>query len=211
VQTFRASVVGGAFMRMGMGATPFLLALLLQIGFGLSPFQAGMMTFASAAAALVMKTAAPPILRRLGFKTVLSVNAVIVAVSFMAYALFTPATPYWLIVVILVIGGFFRSLQFTSLNGLAFADVEQAQMSRASSMSTMGQQLAQTIGVSFAAVLLHAMMAGSGQAHPTASTIAPAFAVVGALTLVSLLFFLPLPKDAGHELHGAGGRRPRTA
>ena len=210
-QTFNASVVGGAFMRMGMGATPFLLALLLQIGFGLSPFQAGMMTFASAAAALVMKTAAPPILARFGFKRVLTINAVIVGFSFIAYAFFTPQTPYWLIIWVLVTGGFFRSLQFTSLNGLAFADVEQAQMSRASSMSTMGQQLAQTIGVSMAAVLLHMFMAAAHQTRPTAATIAPAFFAVGLLTFVSVLFFLPLPANAGSELHGTGGRRPRTA
>lgn len=209
--TFHASVVGGAFMRMGMGATPFLLALLLQIGFGLSPFQAGMMTFASAAAALVMKTAAPPILAYFGFKKVLTVNAVIVGCSFMAYAFFTPQTPYALIVGVLIIGGFFRSLQFTSLNGLAFADVEQSQMSRASSMSTMGQQLAQTIGVSLAAVLLHAFMANAHQTHPTTATIAPAFFAVGLLTFVSVLFFIPLKADAGSELHGTGGRRPRTA
>jgi len=88
----------------------------------LSAFQAGLMTFASAAAALAMKTVAPPILLRFGFKTTLSVNTVIVAVSFMAYALFTPTTPHAVIILILVIGGFFRSLQFTSLNGLAFAD-----------------------------------------------------------------------------------------
>ncbi len=208
VQTFNASVVGGAFMRMGMGATPFLLALLLQKAFHLSAFQAGLMTFASAAAALAMKTVAPPILARFGFKKVLSVNTVIVAVSFMAYALFTPTTPHAVIIGILVVGGFFRSLQFTSLNGLAFADVEQRQMSRASSMSTMGQQLSQTIGISLAAAMLHMTMAAQGSSEPTAEAIAPAFIGVGIATLISLLFFLPLPANAGDELHGQP-KRPR--
>ena len=124
IPTFTASVIGGSFMRMGIGATPFLLALLLQVAFGLSALQAGLMTFASAAAALVMKTAAPPILARFGFRATLIVNAVIVAVSFMAYGLFRSATPLWVIYAVLLAGGFFRSLQFTSLNGMAFADVD---------------------------------------------------------------------------------------
>src|SRR5580692_7541212 len=93
IPTFFASIVGGTFMRMGVGATPFLLALLLQVAFGMSPFQAGLMTFASAAAALVMKTSAPPILARFGFRTTLSINSVIVGLSFMAYAIVTKMTP----------------------------------------------------------------------------------------------------------------------
>jgi MFS family permease len=212
VRTFNASVVGGAFMRMGMGASPFLLALMLQVGFGMSPFQAGLMTFASAAAALVMKTAAPPILQRFGFKTVLSVNAVIVAVTFMSYAFFTKATPHWLIYAVLLSGGFFRSLQFTSLNGMAFADVEQPQMSRASTMSTMGQQLAQSIGLGLAASFLHVAMRTAGVMKPTVPMIGHTFLFVGGLALVSSLFFFALPKSAGAELNGAPrGPRLRTA
>jgi len=212
IQTFTASVVGGAFMRMGMGATPFMLALLLQVAFGLSALQAGLMTFASAAAALVMKTCAPPILAHFGFKKTLIVNGVIVAATFMAYALFNPGTPHWLIYAVLLTGGFFRSLQFTSLNGLAFADVDHAQMSRASTMSTMGQQLSQSIGIGLAATFLHVSMVLAHARHLTAQTIAPAFVAVGCVALISALFFLPLPANAGAGLHGPGsGRRARTA
>jgi EmrB/QacA subfamily drug resistance transporter len=207
IRTFTASVVGGAFMRMGMGATPFMLALLLQVAFGLSALQAGMMTFASAAAALVMKTCAPPILARFGFKRTLSVNAVIVAGTFMAYGLFNPATPHWLIYVVLLTGGFFRSLQFTSLNGIAFADVDSAGMSRASTMSTMGQQLAQSIGIGLSATLLRLIMAQAHTRHLTAATITPAFVVIGFIALISALFFISLPANAGAELHGVRGAR----
>ena len=202
IPTFRAGVIGGAFMRMGMGATPFLLALMLQVAFGLSALQAGLMTFASAAAALVMKTCAPPILRRFGFKRTLTVNALIVALTFMAYGLFRPTTPHWLIYVVLLTGGFFRSLQFTSLNGIAFADVDRARMSRASTLSTMGQQLSQSIGIGMAAVLLHAFIVSAHATHPSAATIAPVFVAVGAAAMISGLFFLRLPHDAGAGLHG---------
>ena len=210
IATFRASTVGGAFMRMGMGATPFLLALMLQVAFGLSALQAGLMTFASAAAALIMKTCAPPILARFGFKKTLTVNSVIVALTFMAYALFRPGTSHWMIYAVLLTGGFFRSLQFTSLNGMAFADVDRAQMSRASTLSTMGQQLSQSIGIGLAALLLRASIAHAHAHGPTAQTIAPVFVAVGAVALVSTLFFLPLRRDAGAGLHGPSSGRLAT-
>jgi hypothetical protein len=203
IRTFTASVIGGSFMRMGIGATPFLLALLLQVAFGLSALQAGLMTFASAAAALVMKTVAPPILARFGFRATLIANALIVAVSFMAYGLFRTDTPLWVIYAVLLAGGFFRSLQFTSLNGMAFADIDQAQMSRASTLSTMGQQVSQSIGIGMAAALLHVFLAQAHATRLTASIVAPAFEVIGLVSLISLAFFLPLPRNAGEGLHGS--------
>ena len=203
IPTFTASVVGGAFMRMGIGATPFLLALLLQVAFGMSALQAGLMTFASAAAALVMKAVAPPILARFGFRRTLMVNALIVAVSFIAYGLFRADTPRWLMYAVLLAGGFFRSLQFTSLNGMAFADVGQPQMSRASTLSTMGQQISQSIGIGMAALLLHFFLVSTHAARLSAATIAPAFVVIGLVSLVSLAFFVRLPTNAGEGLHGA--------
>ncbi len=205
IPTFFASIVGGTFMRMGVGATPFLLALLLQVAFGLSPLQAGLMTFASAAAALAMKTAAPPILARFGFRNTLTVNAVIVGLSFMIYAILTKQTPHWLIYMILLTGGFFRSLQFTALNGLSFADIDQPQMSRASTMSAMGQRVAQSLGIGFAAVLLNLFRGGAK--HLTAGSIAPAFLIIGAVALISAVFFYILPANAGAELNG----RPRRS
>ena len=189
-------------MRIAMGATPFMLAMLLQVGFGLSAIQAGLMTFISAAGALVMKTTAPPILRRFGFRTVLIVNALIVAVSFVAYGLFKPTTPHWLILLILGVGGFFRSLHFTSLNGLAFADIGQDRMSRASTTSSMVQQLVQSVGIGLAAALMHFFMVARGEDQLTAAAISPAFVVTGLITLISLVFFIPLPRDAGDEMNG---------
>jgi EmrB/QacA subfamily drug resistance transporter len=202
IPSFNASVIGGSFMRMGIGATPFLLAMLLQVAFGLSALQAGLMTFTSAAAALVMKTAAPPILARFGFRNTLIGNAVVVAVSFMAYGLFRADTPLWIIYAVLLSGGFFRSLQFTSLNGLAFADIAHAQMSRASTMSTMGQQLSQSIGIGLAATFLHLSLTWTHTTRLTASIIAPTFGAVGVVSLLSLAFFLTLPRNAGEGLHG---------
>jgi EmrB/QacA subfamily drug resistance transporter len=202
IPTFQASVLGGAFFRLVPGATPFLLAMLLQVGFGMTAFAAGLMTFISAVGALVMKTTAPPILRRFGFRTVLIVNGLICAATYMVYAFFRPGTPHWLIMAALAIGGFFRSLQFTSLNGMAYADIEQAQMSRGTTTASMAQQFMQSVSIGLAATLLHFLMVSRGETHLTAGSVAPAFAIFGAGTLVSLYWFVRLPKDAGDEMNG---------
>ncbi len=203
-QTFSASIVGGAFLRFAMGATPFLLALLLQLGFGMTAFEAGLTTFAAAAGALAMKTTAPPLIRKFGFKRILIWNGVISAVLMFLYAFFTPQMPHVLLLAILLIGGFFRSLQFTSLNGLAYADIEQERMSRASTLSSMGQQLSQSIGVGLAAVLLHLSLEAHRTTDITVAVISPVFAVMAVITLLGLFWFVRLPDDAGAEMSGAG-------
>ena len=209
IPTFQASVLGGAFFRLVPGATPFLLAMLLQVGFGMTAFAAGLMTFISAVGALIMKTTAPPILRRFGFRTVLIVNGVICSATFVVYALFKIDTPHWLIMIALAVGGFFRSLQFTSLNGMAYADLEQAQMSRGTTTASMAQQFMQSVSIGLAATLLHFLMVQRGETHLTGATVAPAFAIIGAVTLVSLFWFFRLPADAGDEMNNRGVRRQR--
>jgi MFS family permease len=208
IPTFQASVLGGAFFRLIPGATPFLLAMLLQVGFGMTAFAAGLMTFISAVGALIMKTTAPPILRRFGFRSVLIVNGLICSATFMVYALFKIDTPHWLIMVALAVGGFFRSLQFTSLNGMAYADLDQSQMSRGTTTASMAQQFVQSVSIGLAATLLHFLMLARGETHLTGATVAPAFAIVGAATLVSIFWFIRLPANAGDEMNN---RLRRTA
>jgi EmrB/QacA subfamily drug resistance transporter len=203
-RTFTASTVGGAFLRLGLGASPFLLALLLQMCFGLSAFAAGLMTFAGGAGALVMKTTARPIIGRFGFKNVLVFNTLITAVTFISYCFFRATTPHIVILLTLLVGGFFRSLQFTALNAIGYADVDQSQMSRASSLSSMGQQLAQSIGIGLAAILLEVVrgLHGTSNGPLRAADISPAFLIIGLVSLLGLVFFLPLPANAGAEVSG---------
>ena len=202
IPTFMAATVGGAFIRMSMGATPFLLALLLQIGFGMNALAAGLMTFTSAAGALVMKTTARPILARFGFKPVLVINTLITGVIFMGYSLFRASTPQLLIVATLLVGGFFRSLQFTALNALAYADVDQNRMSQASSLSAMGQQLSQSIGIGLAAILLHLILGLHHDKTLQAADVSPAFFIIGVISLCGLVFFVGLPHDVASEVSG---------
>jgi EmrB/QacA subfamily drug resistance transporter len=209
IPTFAAAIVGGSVFRIGIGALPFLLPLMLQLGFGLSPFASGLLTFASAAGALTMKITAAPIIRGLGFRRVLIGNAAVSALFLASYSLFTPWTSHWLIFLALLAGGFFRSLEFTGINTLAFADVPPALMSRATSFQSMAQQLSVSIGVGTGALLLHVTLVLNGHAALAAQDFAPAFLAVAAISLASILFFLQLAPQAGAEV--SGHRRPPPA
>jgi EmrB/QacA subfamily drug resistance transporter len=202
IPTFRSAVVGGGLFRIGIGALPFLLPLMLQLGFGLTPFASGLLTFASAAGAMTMKMTAAPIIRALGFRQVLLGNAVISSAFVASYALFSPATPHWLILLALLAGGFFRSLQFTSTNTLIFADVPPPLMSRATSFQSMAQQLSVSIGVGTGALLLHVTLLVAGRTTLGSGDFAGAFLAVGLISLSSILFYLPLAREAGAEVSG---------
>ncbi len=201
IPTFWHSVIGGSVFRLGIGATPFLLPLLLQLGFGMTPFQSGSITFATAVGAVVMKFTAPQIIRRYGFRNVLVINTVLGAAFTALPAIFTPATPVTMMVSLLLIGGFFRSLQFTAINALSFADVSHAQMSQATTMTSVAQQIAVSLGITIGAISLQLSTNAHGGAI-TADVFWPAFITVGVLTLASVVSFFMLAPDAGAEMSG---------
>ncbi|HKT54310.1 MAG TPA: MFS transporter, partial [Caulobacteraceae bacterium] len=200
--SFMTSTLGGFFLRMSAGATPFLLALLLQLGFGMTALEAGLITFTSAAAALLMKVTARPIINRFGFKPVLVVNTMITSAAFMSYGLFRTDTPRLVMIATLLVGGFFRSLQFTAMNALAYADIDTARMSGATSLSGVAQQLSQSLGIGLAAILLGMIRQWHGSPRLSAGDVSPAFLIIGAVSFLALAFFLPLPADVGAELSG---------
>jgi EmrB/QacA subfamily drug resistance transporter len=203
IPTFRISVLAGGLFRVGVGSIPFLLPLMLQIGFGLSPLASGSLTFIAAVGALFMKTLAKRILERTGFRLLLTVNAVIGACFIAGNGFFTPSTPYWLIMLVLFVGGCFRSLQFTSLAAIAYADVSKRDMSYATSLSSVAQQLALSMGVALGAFALETTAAihGSGDAI-AARDFGPAFWAVAAISGLSSLMFFRLHPDAGAEMSG---------
>ena len=200
--TLRASIYGGFLFRLGIGALPFLLPLLMQVGFGLSPFQSGLVTFSSAVGAMGMKTLAARIIRTFGFRNMMTVNAVVSSVFLAACALFTVSTPLTLIFLILVVGGFFRSLQFTAINTVAYAEVEPAQMARATTLVSVNQQLAMSAGVAVGAFSVESTLLWHNAIELDASMFAPAFLVVAIISAVSAWFFWQMPDDAGHEISG---------
>ena len=202
IQTFRAALVGSAVFRIGIDGLPFLMPVLLQLGFGLSPLSSGLLTFATYAGAMTMKTTATPIIRAFGFRQILMTNAVVCAAFMMSYGLFRPATPHVLIFAALLAGGFFRSLQVTGTNTLVFADVPAAQMSRATSFVSMAQQLAISLGIGFSAAMLHIVHVLRGGEALAVADFTPIFVANGCIALAAILSFVPLPGSAGAELSG---------
>jgi MFS family permease len=200
--TFRASVTGGSIFRIGVGAIPFLVPLLMQLGFGLSPFQSGLITFAGAAGALTMKALAARILRRYGFRRVLVVNSLLGSAFIAAGALFVPGVPFAFIIVMLLIGGFFRSLQFTSIGTIAYADLTPGQMSRGTTLSSVAQQVSLSAGVALGAFMVDLTLRWRGFSEITAEAFPPAFLVVGAISALSVFAFMRLPPNAGEAMSG---------
>jgi MFS family permease len=173
---------------------------MLQVGFGMTPFQSGLITFATALGAISMKMATTTILRRVGFRNVLVSNTIVSSAFLAACAAFTIATPALVMVVVLLVGGFFRSLQFTSINTIAYAEVDPARVGKATALVAVGQQLSLSAGVALGALAVDLTMTWRG--HPTieAADFQPAFLIVALISACAVLIFLRLSPDAGAEL-----------
>lgn len=207
--TFFAGAAAGSPFRIGTGAVPFLLPLALQIGLGMSAFEAGGLVFFTAAGALLMKTTAKPIVRRFGFRATLVWNGVISAAALVSMALFAFNPPAIVIASVLLVGGFFRSLQFTCLNTLAYSEVEQPRMSLATSLYSVAQQVSLACGVAVGAAVVEAQRAMRPGHEILATDFVAAFAVVAAIAFSSVFFFARLPEDAGAEVAGRDQPPPR--
>ncbi|MDQ0998304.1 EmrB/QacA subfamily drug resistance transporter [Phyllobacterium ifriqiyense] len=204
-QVFRASIVGGSLFRIGVGAVPFLLPLMFQIGFGMTPFQSGMITFVSALGAMSMKLVTKWFYAKTGFRNSLMYGSVVAAVFIAVNGLFTPATPYWLMILLLLAGGFFRSLFFTGTNALAYADIPNEQTSQATPISSVAQQISIALGVAVAGGILEVSTKLHGGPLQL-SDFHTAFFIVAAVSGLACLSFRGLKADAGAEV---SGHRPR--
>jgi EmrB/QacA subfamily drug resistance transporter len=202
VPTMRASVVGGFFFRIGIGAIPFLLPLMLQLGFGYTAFQSGLLTCMGAIGAMASKTTTVMALRWFGFRAVLVAGAVVAAFFLGINALFRPETPYIVMALVLLLGGWFRSMLFTSLTALGFSEIPPWRMSRATSLSSVAQQLSLSTGVAVAALVLEIAQYERGDTTLALEDFSMAFIVVSLISITSLPFFLNLSPTAGEEVAG---------
>ncbi len=200
IPTMRAAILGGFIYRCGIGAMPFLLPLLLQLGFGLTAFQSGLITLSNVVGAMGMKTVIRIILRRFGFKGPLTVNALVSAALVALCATFQPGVPFAWIVGTLIVGGFFRSLQFTSLNTIAYADVDPRRMSRATSLVAVAQQVAISAGVAIGALAVDLTLRFRGTTTITAADFQPAFIAIAIISGCAVFVMMRMPDDAGAEL-----------
>jgi EmrB/QacA subfamily drug resistance transporter len=206
IKTFRIGNVGGTLARIGYASTSFLLPLLLQIPLGFSAFRAGLFTSLAAVGAFAMRTVTPRLLRRYGFRAVLLANGGWVAALMIGLVFITSATPDWALALFVLVLGFFRSLQYTALSSVGYADLYGAKISPGSSLASVMQQLSQSFGVAIAASLLGLFAGASGA--PTQAQFAAVFALMVAFPLLSLLWFIRLSPEDGAQM--SGHRAPRS-
>ncbi len=203
--TFAVSVVAGSLFRVGIGAVPFLLPLMIQLGFGRTAAQSGLITFASAVGAVGMKPATIFVLRRFGFRSVLVFNGLACAALLATYAAFRPDWPLAAIYAVLIASGFLRSLQFTAYNSIAYADVPAARMSAATTLYSALQQVSLTIGIPISAGILQIARSAAGHAVPQTADFTLAFLAVAAVSALAGPASLLLPRGAGREMSGERG------
>ena len=201
---FRATMIGGTLFRLGTGAMPFLFPLMLQLSFGLNPFQTGTVTFASAVGAFTAKFVAEPIIQRIGFRTTLIWSTVGTLLGVIGMGLYAPQTPVWLIMSFLVMTGFVQSVWWTSTNAFYFADVEDKDAGQANVLSQVGIQLSLAFGVALGGSALELFR----QSHGGSSTLLDfhrAFYVIAAVGFLAVIVFARLPRSAGSNISGHGG------
>jgi EmrB/QacA subfamily drug resistance transporter len=202
IVTFRVNSTGGTFSRMGNASVNFLLPLLFQVVFGMSALASGLLTFANAIGSVSSRAMVPEVLRRFGFRSVLIVNGVVGAANVALCAFFSRSTPLPLIFAAIFIGGASRAIQFTCLNTLAYADVEGADMSGATSLAQLSQQLGQVLGIAIASVILQLSMEWRDVLHLQRVDLQIGFLAITGLTLFSVPYFVALLPHAGEELSG---------
>lgn len=202
VRTFRVSVLGGFVTRLGLGGMPFLLPLLYQIGMGFPAWKAGLFTMPQAIAAMGMKVIGRKLLTRFGHRTVLVANTVLLGVAISSFAIVDRQTPIWCILILSFSLGFLASLQFTSMNTLVYADVEDRDASQAGSIASTAQQMSLSFGVAFGALLAAWFLGGLDQSisEQTIPALHKAFITMGALTVLSSLTFWTLRSTDGNNV-----------
>ncbi|RYE11433.1 MAG: DHA2 family efflux MFS transporter permease subunit [Hyphomicrobiales bacterium] len=198
---FRTATLGGVFFRIGVGAFPFLMPLMLQLTFGLTPFESGMTTFVSAFGAILSKFAAERLYARIGFPRMLTATALLGAVFLGVNGLFTPETPHLWLMFMLFVGGLSRSFFFTGINVFAFADIDEAEASQATAISAVVQQISVALGVAVAGGVLEIASRFHG-GEPGLADFHLAWFVIAGLAALSALFYFRLPPDAGADVSG---------
>lgn len=203
VPTFRVTMYGGSLFRASISAVPFLLPLLFQVGFGMDPFHSGLLVLAVFVGNLTIKPATTPLIRWLGFRRLLLINGALNVCSLLACALLTPQTPVWAIMLILYLGGVFRSIQFTGVSTLAFADVPAAQMSDANTLFSTASQLAVGLGITLGAIGIRLGEQVGDWLHLTelpGISFRLSFVFIALICLVGMIDSLHLAKTAGNSV-----------
>ncbi len=202
IRTFRASVSGSFFTRLGIGGIPFLFPLLYQVGLGFTPIQSGLLIMPQAIAAVSLKIVLQKVMQRFGYRRVLIFNTLMLGVMTLSFATIGAGTPVWLIVAQVFTFGIFTSLQYSSMNTLVYADVTEEQTSGASAITSTVQQMSISFGIAVASLLTACFIPHGSHANAPQMIhgIHLAFLILGGWTIISSLIFCGLKKDDGNTL-----------
>ncbi len=210
IRTFRIGSIAGGLSRTGVNAPPFLLPLLFQVGFGMSAIQSGSLTFATALGAIAIRMVSAKVLRRFGFARVLIANSMICSVWIASFALLTPSTPRWLILLTIAGFGVARGTQFNACQMLSYAEMPPKMLSRSTSLGSVVQQLSMGFGVSFSAAMLGVLVPPG--MTPSITDFRHVFLLIALLPLLAMPGFFGLSPGDGAEVSGHRPRlSPRTA
>jgi EmrB/QacA subfamily drug resistance transporter len=209
VPSFGASMIAGSLTRITQGAHPFLIPLMLQLGFGMSAAAAGRITIATAVGSMAMKGLQSTLLKKLGFRNSLMIFGAIGTLGYATCAAFRPDWPISLIFVILVLCGFFMSYQFTAYNIVAYDEIDRDRMSAATSFYTTFQQLMLSLGICVAALALHGSMFVRDHADAQLSDFSTAFIVVTLISMSAMFWNVRFSKTAGAEMSGYKSKQPQ--
>ncbi|AJA70765.1 drug resistance transporter, EmrB/QacA subfamily [Myroides sp. A21] len=203
ITTLRLGLIGNLITRFGIGGMPLMIPLLLQVGYGYSAMYAGMMMIPQAFSNLVSRNFVVPIVRRFGYRSTLITNTVLTGLLISCFFFITPTTPYWVIILLMIGNGAFNAIQFTSMNTISLADLDQDTSSEGNSLLSVTQQLAVSLGISLSAMVL--MLFQNSQIAESGDKIGVfryTFLVMGLITILSSLVFTNLSKDAGSSMSG---------
>jgi hypothetical protein len=201
-RTFRISVLGGFVTRLGIGGLPFLLPLLYQLGLGLPAWESGLLMMPAAAGAMFMKVVSTSVLRRFGYRQVLIVNTVLIALCIAGYSLIGPGASVWAILALGLTLGLFNSLQFSSLNTMAYADIDATDASMASTIASTLQQMSLSFGLAVASLVTVFFLSDLPQSDHAAVTRAlhHGYLMMAGLTLISSVTFWGLRQNDGESV-----------
>lgn len=204
ITTLRLGLIGNLVTRFGIGGMPLMIPLLLQVGYGYTAMYAGLMMIPQALSNLISRNFVVPIVRKFGYRSTLITNTVLTGLLISCFFFVTPTTPYWVIIILMIGNGAFNAIQFTSMNTISLADLDQETSSEGNSLLSVTQQLAVSLGISLSAMVL--VLFQNSQVAVSSDKIAVfryTFLVMGLITVISSLVFTKLSKDAGASMSGS--------
>lgn len=201
IKTLRIGLLGNLVTRFGVGGMPLMVPLLLQIGFGYSAFYAGLMMIPQAASNLISRNFVVPIVQKYGYKNTLTVNTILTGLIISLFFFITKETPLYIIVLLMIANGAFNAIQFTSMNTIALADLDNETSSEGNTLVSVTQQLAISLGISISAMILTLFKNSSVGLHDQGTDVFRyTFLVMGLITMISSRVFARLDAESGLNL-----------